>query len=371
MNSISILERENSGPNHFPGKNRVIGCLKDPVDIYQMSKGDYDDILSEARKNILEDEKLLELLLKAIVEKLSHNPTHKFARIENMFVEKCIDLQDADIDNIIRQLETKFIQFLNKQSKNIDLRPKTFERLKTIGSFLDAKGIKSTIHFIRERIKLLKSRPTQKFILGFNDVLDASRKIDLIEMIFDGEDVDQLNLIQIKSNNATAEAEKETIIEEHRKYVKEAMLPLKEIENTMITQSDRETFEATIKDQARMFEALFDICVEYKKQDNQSLIEMLGLGKLSKLQAFWILKTYLDTITTQIREAENEGYITKESADDLIDDLVRLTESLRLKTGTPNKIRRVRTINSIISVGPKIIAQTEIYSGNSGNLTAV
>ena len=234
MEKISIIEKESHLQiGKFPGHLERISELKIPIDLNKIKRGEYDELLTEARNSILNDQNLLDKILQAVTAKTEGGSVIKFAEVENILVEKCINLTLNDIENLIRQLGKKFLVYTRQGDKMSRVIGRVREELVTGRFNIDSRGIKSVVSFIRERVRLLLSRPEQKFIIGFNNRLDASRKIDLIEIIF-GENIltiDQLNFIQIKSSQPL-EGEIDNIVTEHRDFANRDILSLEEIENS-------------------------------------------------------------------------------------------------------------------------------------------
>gem|GEM_PF-6568770 len=233
---ISLLGKNvNTKPNKFPSHKEEIQSLNMPVDLNKLKRWEYDELLTEARKSILEDKSLLEKIFQAVVAKTQSGAVIKFTEVENILVEKCINLTESDIDNVVRQLGRKFLDYIRQNNKMSEIFGQAREDLITGRFNIDERGIKSVVAFVRERTKLLMSMPAQNFVIGFNNNLDARRKIDLIEIIF-GEselDIDQLNFIQIKSSSPTKE-EVEDITEAHKIFANRDILSLNDIETSQL-----------------------------------------------------------------------------------------------------------------------------------------
>lgn len=232
--NISLLERDTyTKAGKFPGHQEKVSGLGIPVDLNTIKAGQYNELLAKAREEILGDENLLNKILQAISAKTQDRAVIKFAKVENILVEKCINLTESDIDNLIRQLGRKFLDYIKSGDKISEITGQAREDLLTGRFNIDSRGIKSVVSFIRERVKLLMKKPAQRFILGFNDRLDAVRKIDLIEIILGETDaiIEQLNFIQIKSSSPTS-AEVSHIVREHGSFAHRDILSLKDIENS-------------------------------------------------------------------------------------------------------------------------------------------
>lgn len=231
---ISLLERDTyTKAGKFPGHQEKVSGLGIPVDLNTIKAGQYSEILTKAREEILNDENLLNKILQAITAKTQDGAVIKFAEVENILVEKCINLTENDMNNLIRQLGRKFLDYIRYSDKIAEITGQTREDLLTGRFNIDSRGIKSVISFVRERVKLLMKKPTQRFILGFNNRLDAVRKIDLIEIILGETDatIEQLNFIQIKSSPPTSE-DVSNIVREHGSFAHRDILSLRDIENS-------------------------------------------------------------------------------------------------------------------------------------------
>lgn len=365
---ISILEKR-------VGKTGTVSTQKDPLHKInpepETKKTNYEDYLLEARLNIIENKTLYSKILEAIKNKIKRNPSDKFTEIENLLVEKCINLSDSDIDSVVRQLNRKFIEHIQSMQGSLDIDGNTLVNITTGKWNLNSGGIKSVVNFIKNRVQLLRSNPSQDFTLGVNERLDARFAIDLIEVIRNTSgDIDQLNLIQIKSSEPTEE-EKEKIVKTHRDFVNQNLLSLKDVDEFSIPkEEERKIFEDTINDQSVMFDKLFDICIDYRETDLGSLSVLLGINHLTNLQRAWILSTYFEIIIEQIESAYREGYIEEESKSALIKDLTLLLEESVSKSGIPTNIIKINSVNSIIAVGPRVVSEISIYGSEESPLTA-
>lgn len=231
---ISLLEKDTHiKTGKFPGHQERISNLEIPVDLNTIKAGQYNELLAKAREEILNDESLLNKILQAITAKTQDRAVIKFAEVENILVEKCINLTENDTDNLIRQLGKKFLDYIKSGNKISEITGQVREDLLTGRFNIDSRGIKSVVSFIRERVKLLIKKPAQRFILGFNNRLDATRKIDLVEIILGETDtiIEQLNFIQVKSSSPTNE-EVSHIVREHKIFAHRDILSLKDIENS-------------------------------------------------------------------------------------------------------------------------------------------
>ena len=371
--SISLVEKNrDSKEGRFPGREQRLTGLNLPIDPNTIKKSEYDDLLTESRESILNDEKLTQKMLLAILEKLNDKRTTKFADIENILIERCINLSENDIDSIVRQFNKKFIAYIQSQKGVIDIPGKTIQEV-VIGKFnLNSLGVKSVVNFIRARSKLLLSNPEQSFIIGFNNHLDARNGIDLVEVIFEGEedsDIDQLNFIQIKSSRP-AEDEMEKIMSEHANFANGDMLSMREIDNLQLPKEEEQRlFEETISNQINMIEKIFEICDQYQGTDRESLIKLLGLDNLNNMQKAWVLSKYFEKIKYQIENTFLEGYIMQENKDALIRDLETLRRDLINKSGIPSNITPIKSVNSIIAVGTEIIKQKEVFNSSQRGAT--
>jgi len=371
MEQISILEKDTSGnKERFPAHQEIVHKFDTPTDPSTMKKSEYDTILTVAREAVLNNQNILNAIVEAIRSKTTTRSTIKFAEIENELVVQCINLTDEDITNIVRQLNRKLLQYISLNASSLDINGRTLQEA-SIGKWnLNEKGLISVINFIRTRIAFLRSDPKQKFILGFNNNLDATTSIDLIEAILEGEDIRQLSLIQVMT---TPHPEDEMAImhKKHRDFVRNEVLKFKEIGNLSIPpEQERVLFEETLENQAIMFERLFEICVEYTSVSKNQLTKILGIDGLNKIQQAWILDTYFDTIVGQINAAYSEEYVEEENRDALVRDLTSLRQSLVSKAGIPKNTIKIHTVRSVIAMGNREIRNIEIHNSEEEPLAA-
>jgi len=378
---ISLIEKDTgTKPGRFPGHQEKIIKFDTPRDPDMMTPGEYDDELKETRENVLENEILLKRITSAIIAKASTGEVRGLAEIENRLVKECINLRDADIDSLISKLTIKIQDYLLSVIDTVDVRNgQALEDLKT-GRWRSTQqhqtgwgssGIKSVVQCVQARTKLLCAAPAQEFELGFNNKLDAKYKIDLIETIYTpNKEIYQLNLIQVKSTPPSAE-EIKSIRKNHKEWVDKKMMPTQDIEDLSIPKdTERVLFEETLDNQTKMFEQIFEICVDYKSSGVNELMRTLGLDVLDNLQRAWVLDIYFDKIKERIEAAHADGYVKDKSKDDLIRDLSSLRQSLLSKSGIPMNVVKIHSVNSIINVGAKTIDQVEIYNEQNKPLAA-
>jgi len=362
---LSILEKDaRARTGRFPGHQEKVHPFDMPIEPSELKKFEYNSLLAEARDKILDDD-FVEKLVRAIIEKSSSNVSvEKLAQIENSLIENCIHLSDNDIDNLVEQLNKKTLKIVAENKHSLPISPKTSQVIYSMKWHPHSISIKSVVHFIQERSKSLAGKPNQHFSLGFSDRLDAHRKIDIIEAIFGEMDseIEQLNLIQIKSSMPSEEEISKTT-DEHSRYVMDDMMRLGDVEYLELPkEKDRQMYEETLQNREIMREKFFDICTKYESVNQQSLIELLGLGNLNDLQKAWIFSSHIKGIEKQIEQMCLDGYIDEKHKNMLIQDMESLYRSLVKKAGVPMRRVKINVINSLVSVGPNAINHVEIYN---------
>jgi len=376
---VAIIQKDTgTKKGRFPAHGEKVTELNPNQDPSLLKKSEYDDLLISAREKILNNQDFLEKIVRAIITFKSTGSVRGLAEIENILTEICLNLKDTDIESVIKQLDNKVLGYILSRQGGIDVTGQILSDLTTgkwrltvkNESGLGSKGIMSSVNFIRARTKFLKSHPEQKFVIGFNNKLDATTSIDFIEIIFDGKNVGELNLIQVKTSPPNEE-DIADIQRKHRDFANNEIMKIKEIEDLRIPEEkEMEMFEATLQNQAIMFERLFEICIDYRNVSQDKLITMLGLGNLSNMQRAWILDTHFDEIKSQIESAYSEGYVEEKNKDILIKDLDSLRQTMTSKAGIPKDIIKIYSVNSIIAVGPKEFKKVNIYNVDKSPLTA-
>ncbi len=141
---ISLLEKDaHTKAGKFPGHKEEVKDLEIPVNLNNIKRSEYDELLTEARKSILEDRNLLDKIFQAVVAKTQGSSVIKFAEVENILVERCINLTESDMDNVIRQLGKKFLDYIRSSSKMSEIFGQVREDLVTGRFNIDSRGIKS------------------------------------------------------------------------------------------------------------------------------------------------------------------------------------------------------------------------------------
>lgn len=233
--AVSVFEASATKKSPLEKKIKRLSIPRNP-DI--IKRNEYDDILAEARSKIL-NEKMYERILAAAKEKINDHKVMGFAGIENLLIEKCLELKGNDIDRLIQQLNAQFIVYISRQPL-LDARIK--ERI-TRGEFsLEPSGIKNTTAFVRERARLLMEKPQQNFMIGFNTEFDATEKVDLMEIIFGDLElstIERLSFIQIKSSERQAGEESERIVEGHKELAGKRLAKLSEVNDNRSLKSKK------------------------------------------------------------------------------------------------------------------------------------
>lgn len=264
-----------------PLSARHLNSFPKPENIERFNVGQHNQALEKARQEILNNtqtnEKLNRLMIKAIQAKEGMNVVW-FSQIENLFIKNCVNLTDGEIDSLVRQFNEKFRRWYNEHRGTIEVTGKTMQEIQTGHWDILPNGIRSVVHFLRARRRLLESQPKQNYEFLFDDALDARWKADVVEVIFREDDgnliIDELNLIQIKSSQPTRE-EKSSITSSHRNFFSGGILSPEQLENVFLGETDRvqiKGVERFLKTEEAVKEALLDIITEPSLTDDLDLI---------------------------------------------------------------------------------------------------
>ena len=210
----------------------------------------------------------------------------------------------------------------------------------------------------------MESNPAQKYSHYFSSRLDARYSIDVIEEIQNGEGI-EISLIQLKSSMPSGD-EKRKIHTDHERWVKEEWLSLEDYENSYIEDDTEEEIRAFLQNEEQVKEALLDFFTNPEGQSLDNLISSIHLGDLNNKQKAWILWKYIDLLKEQLDQAVKAGDQDKETIDSIWEQLLNLKSRLADKTYLPKSQLFVRKVRSVISVGPRIVSETEMDIGQEG-----
>lgn len=363
QSNYSLLEHDKSRKdNVYPAKLDPIDSYSTPRDPQILKAGEYDDILTKARQEIAE-KNIAAKVISAIKKKTEGNSVRLFAEVENDLTELCLELKESEIDSIVRQLNSEIL----KLAGNVEFASGKIRQEVLTGKWkINSVSIKSVVAFIRYRCKLLSIKPEQDFILGFNNYLDATAKIDLIEIVFDKtSSTHTLNLIQIKSS-IPAEDEMAEIIDSHRRFVNQDLVKNRDIELYKPNEQVIKKFEVGIHNQEEFLERIFDICLDYNSVDKSKLEHLLGMNELTIIQKAWLLNTHFEFISSVLDEASE--YIGEENKAAMLSDLQKMRDDLVRRSGLPVDTIRIGTVNSIIACGAKEVRNKTIYNSEQGHI---
>lgn len=323
-----------------------------------------NDALHSAQEKLIGDESLYNKFLQSLVGKLDKQggDASSLAGLENMFVSSCENLSNEEIDSLVRQFNTGFKEYIRKNKNNI--KEDQYEKIHSEG--IKSMGIKSVVEFIRERKKLLDLEPTHKYAFGFEDVLDARHKIDLMEYLYHINEkdevieviIDTLNLIQVKSSEPT-EREKDKITDAHREYSTSSVMDLDSFEREYKDGiPDNLTMETLVNNTDEVSTILLDIFTGPEKNGitkAEEFIAKLDLGKLENKHKAWLFLHYGKRLKNLILEAKDKEKLDSEFIDNILNALKKLEDRVKLKAGMPKNLAKIGEINSVICVGAEII----------------
>lgn len=338
--------------------------VKFPRNPISIKPSEYSEILKSV-VSTFDNEDFYSKFLRALNETDTRGGVLKLTPLVNELTEKCIELQDADIRNIVDRLNRGMIEYTKRNSgiisPNNPKAKKAFE-----GTAFHASGIISVVNFIRTRNVRLSAQGID-FEIGFNNRFDALDKIDLIEIIYEetGE-IKRINLVQIKSSSLT-EKEQEQIIRAHKRFVNE-IFKAKEIEDLRVPEETQmKAVEETVTDHGKMLEIIFDTVSETGAINLDKFLEKLKILSMTEIQIAYVFDHFFEEIMKRLSLCFSEGYINAEEKNRIVDKIISLREMLIRKSKIPTKITRVGKINSITSVGNIIVNDTNIYKEEGGN----
>jgi hypothetical protein len=210
----------------------------------------------------------------------------------------------------------------------------------------------------------LESSPAQDYNFYFSSKLDARHKIDVIEEIGSGSNL-EISLFQIKSSMPTNEEISE-IHREHEEWVKEQWLDLVKYEEGYIGEGTDYEISRFMKNKYKVEEALLEFCTDPENQNLEHLFDSLHFSELNDRQQAWILWKYIDLLKEQLGVAVKEGALDPETYDVVWGELATLKENLTRKANLPKSQTPIKKVRSVISVGARIISERELAVENSG-----
>lgn len=348
------------GAGHVERKLEQVGNL-DTVD--------KNKALKEAQENLL-SEKMYIKFLQATLDKDEKQERRGLCQIENIFISHLQNLSNTEIESVIRQFNTNFKRFVADYkgtiSMNTEQRRKIFENdrrnNREIRGNIHPNSIISVIDFIRNRKVLLELNPSQRYTFYTESHLDAHYGIDLIECLYlENGDVGTMNLIQIKSSEPDLEALKK-ISRDHRKWITSCVMDMEMFEQEY-THGIPEglTIETFSKNADEIEELLLDMCTREGEFDPEPFIKKLDLGRLSNKHKAWLLIKYGAILKDKITTAVSHEMITEPEARVLIQAMNRLEDEVEAKAKMPKNLAHIHEVNSITTVGPRVIRKELIF----------
>lgn len=327
----------------------------EPVGISEKSN---HEALVEAREAIVGNENLYMGMLRAILAKETRDATG-FARIENMFVAYSENLTDRDIENLVRQFNVGFKNYIIAERAKLKISEHVYQMIISGKKDISPRGIQSVLSFISTRRALLEMTPTQKYGFYTEDILDALHKIDLVECLFEdtpeGRVVSKMNLIQIKSSEPDRETQ-DAIIDTHRRWILSSVMDFDSLEREFTEGMPSQVSAEILRKMAEETgEVVAEIIRDADNFDIVKFMDSLNFNQLNDKQKAWTFSKIGTVLKKKIEQLFEEGSVNKEQADKIIGDLDSMENTLRVKSKLPKNLSSINSVNSIVAVGDRII----------------
>jgi hypothetical protein len=324
---------------------------------------DKQEELREARLALIGNDRVYQKFFDAIRDVQSFDAS-KFSSIENLFIEYCINLSDDEVEALVRQFNLGLSEYARNNTGSIPPQHRDPEKIRQMK--LNPRGILSVLEFIRARKTLLELDPATEYTFTTEDDLDARYKIDIIEYIYDTSDgnrnIDTMNLIQVKSSEPR-DSEKHKILDGHRSWINSSVMDFEAFRREYTNGiPDRLTLNEITENIEVLSFILQDICTDQNGFKPENFLTKLDLEKMTNKHKAWILSEYMPSIKAGIKRTVENGEISAEDADEIIRVLEELLAKVYSKGRLPRNISRVRSVNSIIAIGQRIISTTSIKS---------
>lgn len=350
---IHSIEKTRTPDDHIERRLEPVGLSE---------KSNYEALV-EAREAIVGNENLHRGMLNAILAKESRDVTG-FARIENMFVAYSENLTDRDIENLVRQFNTGFKNYIIAERKRLKISEAVYQMIIRGEKDISPRGIQSVLAFISNRRDQLSMNPGQKYGFYTEDILDAKHKIDLIECLFEdtpeGMVVSKMNLIQVKSSEPSKETQ-EAIIDTHRRWILSSVMDHDSLEREftegMPSQISVETFTKSVEETG---EIVAEIINDPDNFNIEKFMDGLNFNKLSDKQKAWTFSKIGTVLKKKIVQLFEEGRVTGEQAERITKDLDSMENKLSAKSRLPRNLTSINTVNSVIAVGETVIRNKRI-----------
>lgn len=321
--------------------------------------------LESARTHILGNEKLYANFIKGLEQgKLNEGP--RLASVQNHLTKYCVGLTDAQIDGIVRQFTVELNGWYIAHKGEYMLSQATEREIQTVGRAIKPEGIKAAVHYIRNRSNELRAVSGRDFTFGYENQLDVHYKIDLFELTYNipsdsGIEIDEMNVVQIKNGIPTDEVAIE-IESDHRAWALERMLSLEEFKKRKLESGDSNTPKEAFKERSEIQETLIDIMMSDETFNEESLLARLGLKGATNARKLLVLLENTRLFMDTLKDLAQEGYADAEWSERFRNIYNSVIAATAAKVGFPLKTAPVRTINSVIVAGGKIVRKTNLYS---------
>jgi|SRR5579872_5885620 len=344
-----------------PLKTLADSSVKNPEN---MSPSERGDAFKRAYDFIVGNRDLERLVVKGF---LSEKNVMPYAELMNTITEACISLSDVEIDNIIRKFKEGLRSRAVSYADEFGLSGKQLENLQTgmwndrdPKSALNPGGIKAAAHFVRARKKLHESEPSTIPAFYFENHLDASHKIDLIEVI-EREDGIVLNLIQIKSYEYE-EQQIEENTEAHRDWVDGFVIDLMAYERNFSEEpDDSERMREFLTNVQVVQDVFLDILTGQQNISKQLLFEKLGFGNRPKVEQVWILNEYLPAVIKVVDGLKIEGVIGDAEYLIIMPIFDEMRKQLDAVRNQKKDLTGVAEVHSICAVNEKVVSDKVIF----------
>jgi len=336
----------------------------------QMSGREKSEAFETAYSKIVGNEQIEKITVRGV-----QGDINAFAAATNKITELCLSLSDEEIDSIMRRfnetLRVKADFYINKYKLSSEQAGYLKNGMKIEGNprtILNPIGVKSVVHFVRNRLNLHSANPKTVPAFYFENHLDAQHKIDFIEM-FEREDGMVMNLIQVKSREYIgAEIEKNT--QAHREWVNNYALNLRAYENS---------FEVEPKDSGRYKEFfgkvshIEDLLVDMIAGETMTtdvLFEKMGLKGVPNVERTWILSTYIGAIKGAFAHVEDVGLTDEQLSriHSMIDDI---EAKLALVLTQKKDLKGISEIHSICTVAERQVSDVVIFKAEGADRKAI
>lgn len=357
---LYTIEHPDEGVGHDHTERKLERIKTEETDRYKS--------LHEAQASLLNNESLYNSRVTGLLRGPGFT-TNGSAVAENAFISYCQNLTDEDVANLVMQFNRGLAEYIRKNNVRLGISSADLQGLLSPQQnefharlWIEPKGILNVIEFIRARKMVHGVGEQQNFEFFFNDALDSSKDIDLLEVIYDegGSTIQTLNLIQAKSSRPSQEKINENVAA-HRRWVTESVMDFDAFTREFTDGiPDGVTIESLAENAEQVEELLLDMCTDPEGFNPDSFLEKLDLGTLTNKQKAWLLLKYGKIIEEKISKAKEDGILDEQQASQILEALNKLTNKVTAKAKLPKNFAKVGRINSLITVGPNVINEVTI-----------